>query len=171
MEKGERMIDLKELGNSMLESAKKNLEEDGELMPVLLTQYLDNRKPNVIFGLAFNNSEEKRKTYAALKELFKIDPPDAIVMVNDSWVKTVDVKADPGAVERMEQNGVRNETGRTEAIVVVVSPRDGKDTLIMQPYHRENGKIVWDKRAEDQHTVESRLLPPDWKRPEATKAS
>ena len=152
----------KEMALDLLKSARKNLESDGNLMPIMVVAGCD---PSILFGPSFRSFEEKRAVYSAIEKLVTNTPGVThCITINDSYYKRTE-PTDHAALDRMEQHGVSEEPDRQEAIIAMISPRDSDDFLAIQHYHRDGDNIVWDGDLvmEPGVTLENRPLPPIWK--------
>jgi hypothetical protein len=152
---------LTSFANEMFSIAKNNLVEYGSATPMLFLCTED--KGVMAIALQFGSTEEKRTVYRAMEKLITEHKPSAIVLINESWVKSVEPGAH-AAITRMEKNGVRAEPDRKEALLMVVSPVDAPDQMQMQMFHHEDTKIVFDGDPISNYTeCVNYLLPDSWK--------
>ena len=87
--------------------------------------------------------------------------PEAVILIQDVWMNKYD--GDPAVLERMENNGVRSEPDRKEALLMVVSEPGKLDLNVLIPYKRNGPVIQWEERREEQGQQFNRLLPEEWK--------
>jgi hypothetical protein len=152
---------IQEFAVKTMDTAKELLVSDGELMPVMFI--LSEHSEDIIVGLSFENTEEKKALYRQLEKLIATHKPTAVVMLNESWMKSIE-PTDAATLARIEEGGVKAEPDRLEGIALAVSPIDGADTMMVQMFHHEGDKIVFDGDVQtDTSSVENRLLRSIWK--------
>lgn len=111
----------------MLKIAQANLEKDGELAPVALVEFKDDR---VIVGLAGwgGTADERRATIAALGlHMAEMEPWRITVASDTYWKASSDPTIDGSLADDVEAQ---------EAIMVASLDRDGRCETLIQPYVR-----------------------------------
>jgi len=163
------MTDLQPIIESTLAVAKKNLERDGSTIPILISVAPSGNK---LLALQFGSTEEKRAVYKHVVDFVIHDSPEALITVNDAWMKSAVTTVPDAAqqIERARKYGISEDPDRQECLIVCVSERDGEDRVIIYPYSRVEGEVVFGERSEDHKDFENMMLPKNWKQLAKEKA-
>jgi hypothetical protein len=116
--------ELKVIAESMLETARKNLEDSGTVLPVVLIgtkEYKGKKDARILAGLSWSTEKEKYQMIDSINRTFKGNV-NFIVMVTEAWVSKV-------TPEEMKNDSVRpaDQFNRQEAIVATARNGSGPD--------------------------------------------
>ena len=160
---------VREIAEALFADTKRQLENGEEIIP---QAWLIERREALCIQLHFHDTPTKRAAYLEVQRLISERRPEAVILIQDTWMKVFPRGARSEA-ERLDQEGVASQPDKGEALVMQVSDRNAEDLTVLQPYERLGRFISWMPRDETtgySPDTWTRLLPPDWKtRPPADK--
>lgn len=133
---------LAKLADSMEETARRLIQEERELLPVVGVLTKDDEVG--IIGLSFGEHDQKRRAYERIRvaRLQTGEGLIGLVMVNDSWMAVA-----PKGTRLDELTLPSEDPNRTEAVVIAVCCTDGTGEMRTLPYERKPEKtILWGER-------------------------
>jgi hypothetical protein len=133
--------EFKECVQKHLELAKKNLEKEGELIPVVLMFTVGGEM--CVVACPFKNDREKAALKLALKEMAKEQNCEAAIMINEAWMVVVEKEEDyDPEVDPMP----RERPLRKEVIVIAGNWRNRVSLGAYQVFTKDElGNIVWEE--------------------------
>lgn len=137
------MMPLKDRVRKCMEVAKENLLKDGHVSGAVL--FTKGNLPDLALPLDLSDHQAKEQCQDMVQQFILKMKPDQAFLISDVWMKSVAVEDfnrddyKPGDIEKSPD--------RIEAIVVVGGSVSGYWSAI-QPYHHEDGQIVFDKEIE-----------------------
>lgn len=146
--------DLKGIAQHFSDTAKSTLSKGEEIPSVVAIVTPDK---NIGVGmLPYRNETEKHAMYAAVREKAKAAKAVAMIVVADTYYRTVATQKEVDDSPRPSRCA-----DRKEALLVICYSATGWNYMIREKYHREDGVVVWDGVDEEENTkADDNLLRP-----------
>jgi hypothetical protein len=150
--------------NKFVDAAKENLvaSKDHTLIPAAIIAIGEEL---LVVGMPWRDHEEKRFMTQKCSDLCKERDADGVVLIVDGHYKKI---ATPKEEADKYLGGYRPgqlaKEGAPEAIIATwIGPRVPNGLGVIQPYRKENGKVVWEEPIPMQPgTVEANVFPSWW---------
>jgi len=148
---------MKKINKKYIDTAKENLEKDGDLMPVVIIN------KEVIFGLRDFRPDNKYDVMYSLGEEVnrkKIDI-DNIIFICESWMSIMSTKEFDKTKEYVQPS---KDPNRREVIILSYQDVKKNKEIVMLPFERKNKKIIWEESIGLPNADESHfnILQPFW---------
>jgi hypothetical protein len=157
---------LKTISNKFAELARRNLTEDGELMPIVVT--VKDGETVSIIGLAdIPHGIGKQVTFRTLARFIAEKAPDAAIVVNDAYMKSLSRDTAKAYMDNFKAGQLETDFEARESIVIAFKGPGIPAHVCCFPYERNAvGDIVFTEAPIDNddgwHSDAELNLLPDW---------
>ena len=150
---------MKAIGDLLMRAAQTNLTEHGDLIPVVAI--VDNGEMTKIVGIGdIADNRRKRAAYLKMAIVLAQLKPDAVVMINDSYMKHLEAKD----VDHYKPGDLSMDHEAQEAIMVAFKGPAVEPHLLCAPYTRNPvGDIVFGEIKNWARDCQMNLLPNWWR--------
>lgn len=152
---------IKEIAEATADAARTNLTKYGDLIPVLML-VRDDEVTDIVGIPDIPDLKAKRAAYRQIAILLQLKTPDAVIMINDAYMKC---ETDKKAIDAYKDGCLSVDPEAVECILIAFKGPLVETHILTLPYARnEVGDIVFKEPLRWVTGAEMNLLP-DWWQP------